>query len=86
MTDDKVVAQVQAVLAQVRETLQQDGGDIELVKVEKGSVYVRFKGACSTCPFALLTFQSCVQETIKKRVDGIEKVILSNALFTSDEL
>ena len=37
---------VQAVLDQIRPSLQADGGDIELVGIEDGIVKVRLSGAC----------------------------------------
>lgn len=37
---------VEAALAKVRPALQKDGGDVELVGVEDGTVKVRLTGAC----------------------------------------
>lgn len=44
-----IEAQVEAVLDKVRPYIQRDGGDIELVSVEDGVVYVRMLGACVGC-------------------------------------
>lgn len=38
---------VQAVLEQIRPSLQADGGDIELVNVKNGVVSVRLTGHCA---------------------------------------
>ena len=40
---------VQAALDKVRPMLQADGGDVELVDVKDGVVFVRLKGACGGC-------------------------------------
>jgi Fe-S cluster biogenesis protein NfuA len=37
---------VEAALAKVRPSLQQDGGDVELVDVTGGTVKVKLTGAC----------------------------------------
>ncbi|MFY9134998.1 MAG: NifU family protein, partial [Bacillota bacterium] len=42
---------VEALLDEIRPSLQADGGDVELVDVtEDGIVKVRLKGACAGCP------------------------------------
>lgn len=43
------MASVDKVLNEIRGYLFADGGDIEVVKVEDGNVYVRFEGNCATC-------------------------------------
>ncbi len=37
---------VEAALAKIRPALQKDGGDVELVNVEDGTVKVKLTGAC----------------------------------------
>jgi Fe-S cluster biogenesis protein NfuA len=36
----------------LRPAVQQDGGDLALVKIERDRVSVRLSGACTTCAFA----------------------------------
>ena len=43
------MATVDKVLNEIRGYLFADGGDIEVVKVEDGNVYVRFQGNCASC-------------------------------------
>ncbi|MDG6223618.1 MAG: NifU family protein [Candidatus Bathyarchaeota archaeon] len=66
--------QVAQCLEEVRPQLQADGGDIELVDVEKGTVKVKLKGACNGCPMSAMTMQWGVENCIKKRVPEIKKV------------
>ncbi len=61
-------------LAVIRKTLQQDGGDIELVSIEDGVVKVRLKGACSGCPMSQMTLTNFVELELKKSVPEIKKV------------
>jgi Fe-S cluster biogenesis protein NfuA len=65
---------VQNALAEIRPRIQADGGDIELVAVEKGIVKVRLQGACSGCPMAALTLKQGVERFIKQKVPEIQSV------------
>ncbi len=47
--------------------LQQDGGDIELAKVEDGIVHVRLVGACGSCPSSIATLQFGVERRLKEQ-------------------
>jgi len=59
----------------VRPTLQQDGGDIEIVDIKETLVYARFNGACSTCAAAHRTLKMLVEQTLKDQVDARIRVI-----------
>ena len=65
---------VQKALAEIRPRIQADGGDIELVAVEKGIVKVRLQGACAGCPMAALTLKQGVERFIKQKVPEIQSV------------
>ena len=66
---------VEAALNKLRSALQADGGDVELVDVDKdGVVKVRLKGACAGCPMSQMTLTNFVEQNIKKEVPGIKKV------------
>ena len=53
MMQDKVTE----VLDQIRPQLQGDGGDVELVEVNDGTVKVRLTGACAGCPMSTMTLK-----------------------------
>lgn len=65
---------VQKALQELRPNLQADGGDIELLGVEKGVVKVKLKGACAGCPMSTMTIQWGVENFLKKRIPEIVKV------------
>lgn len=71
---ESVEKRVQKALAEIRPRIQADGGDIELVAVEKGTVKVRLQGACSGCPMAALTLKQGVERLIKAQVPEIRNV------------
>jgi Fe-S cluster biogenesis protein NfuA len=65
---------VQNALAEIKPRIQADGGDIELVAIENGTVKVRLKGACVGCPFSTLTLKQSVERIIKTKVPEIQRV------------
>ena len=66
---------VEAALAEIRPHLQADGGDIELLDVNDGTVTVRLTGACGGCPMAAMTLKDGVERIIKEHVPEIVEVI-----------
>ena len=61
-------------LAKIRKTLQQDGGDIELVGIEDGVVNVRLKGACAGCPMSQMTLATFVEAELTTEVPAVRRV------------
>lgn len=52
----------------IKPSLNQDGGDIELVDVDGNKVYVKLLGMCSNCPSATFTIKSFVESKLKEFV------------------
>ncbi len=63
----------------IRPSLQNDGGDIEYVKMEDNKVYVRLTGACAGCAMAAMTLKNGVERMLKFNVD--EKLEVVNLNF-----
>jgi NifU-like protein len=53
---------------EIRPSLRQDGGDIELVDVEGNRVLVSFRGACAQCRTAEFTLKEVVQARLREFV------------------
>ena len=68
---------IEEALKHIRPALQADGGDIELVDVQGGVVKVRVKGACGTCPSALMTLKYGVEERLKEEFPEVESAELA---------
>lgn len=71
---ETIEKKVQKALAEIKPQIQADGGDIELVAIENGTVKVRLKGACAGCPMAALTLKQGVERLIKTKVPEIQSV------------
>ena len=67
---------VEKALSKVRPMLQADGGDVELVDVtEEGVVKVRLKGACGSCPMAMMTLKFGIEGYLKREVPEVTEVV-----------
>jgi len=66
--------EIKKALEKIRPALQADGGDIEFVGVEDGTVKVRLQGACRGCPMSQMTLKAGVERALKQAVPGVEKV------------
>ena len=66
---------VEAALAQIRPALQADGGDVELLDVNDGTVKVKLTGHCAGCPMAAMTLRMGVERIVKERVPEVKEVI-----------
>jgi len=69
-----IESKVEEALAEIRPYLQNDGGDIELLSVNKGIAKVQFLGYCSSCSKSLMTLNG-VAALIKKHAPEISEVI-----------
>jgi len=60
---------VKEALEYIRPSLQNDGGDIEFVRLEGNKVYVKLKGACAGCMMAQMTLKNGVERMLKYNLD-----------------
>ncbi|MFT6144227.1 MAG: Fe-S cluster biogenesis protein NfuA [Myxococcota bacterium] len=69
-------AQVEELVEEmVRPALESDGGDIEIVRIEEGDIYVRLLGACVGCPSSRMTLQMGVERLLHEELDGFHSLI-----------
>ncbi len=75
LADGALRARVQRVLDAIRPSIQQDGGDLELVDIsDEGEVSIRLHGACIGCPSASLTLKLAVEQNLKEHVPEVTAV------------
>lgn len=63
--------QIKAKLEELRVGLQNDGGDMELVKIDGKTVYLRLVGHCGSCPFAMMTLKQGIEVALREIDPGI---------------
>ena len=68
MTNIQKIAKIQEVLdKEIRPSLQQDGGDVELIDLEGDVVMVALRGLCTSCPSSALT-KSGIESKLRELV------------------
>lgn len=68
-------SRVRYAIEEVRPALQADGGDVSLIRIDEGVVYVKLRGACDGCPMADSTLADFVTERICLYAPEIERVV-----------
>ena len=66
---------VEAALAMIRPALQADGGGVELLEVNDGTVKLKLTGHCAGCPMATMTLKMGVERVIREQVPEVKEVI-----------
>ncbi len=62
---------VEGVLDKIRPSLMADGGNVELVGVNDGTVQVRLTGACGGCPMATMTLKMGIEKLLKEEIPEV---------------
>ncbi len=75
-TQVSVEDRVSSALVEIREAIQQDGGDVEFVSYDGDTktVFVNLTGACVGCPASMMTLKMGVERAIKHAVPEVEFV------------
>lgn len=66
---------VESALDKIRPVLMADGGNVELVGVEKDVVKVKLTGACGGCPMSQMTLKMGIERLLKKEIPEIKEVV-----------
>ena len=64
-SDEELLKPVQNSLNTIRPMLQNDGGDIELLKIKNGVVYVQLTGHCHGCAASGQTLKFGVERQLR---------------------
>lgn len=74
-SDNDLQKPVRISLEKVRPYLLKDGGDLNLIKIENGCVYLRLEGACKGCPGSSVTLKNKIEHQLKIDIHPEIKVI-----------
>lgn len=70
------IQQIEEILDEtIRTGLQADGGDIEVVELENNRLFVKYEGACGTCPSATTGTLYVIEAILKDRFNPEIEVI-----------
>jgi Fe-S cluster biogenesis protein NfuA len=65
---------INTLLEKVRPYVQMHGGDVQLLRVEDGTAYLKVYGACVGCGLADATYNRTIGPLLIKEVEEIERV------------
>ncbi len=71
---ETVEKKIQAALEKVRPQLQADGGDVQYVSFDKGTVKVRLQGHCAGCPMSMMTLKQGIENFLKREIPEVKTV------------
>ena len=66
---------VEEVLNRIRPALVADGGNVELIDVNDGTVKVKLPGACAGCPMSTITLKMGIERILKQEIPEIKEVV-----------
>ena len=66
---------VEEVLNKIRPALVRDGGNVELVEVNDGTVKVKLTGACAGCPMSTMTLKMGIEKILKEEIPEVKEVV-----------
>ena len=66
---------VEEVLDKIRPALMRDGGNVELVDVNEGTVKVKLTGACAGCPMSTMTLKVEIEQILQKEIPEVKEVV-----------
>jgi len=72
---DPLKQKVEEVIESLRPALQMDGGDMEFVGLEEGTVLLRLTGACAGCPMSTMTLKMGIEARLKQVIPEIKGVV-----------
>ena len=72
---ERIRQHVEAILAEVRPSLQSHEGDAQLADVdEDGNITLKIEGTCRGCPMSAMTFGLGVEKMIRERCQEVKDV------------
>ena len=74
-TDDELKPIVTDMLEKARVWIQKDGGDVKLLEIENGTVFVQLQGACVGCGSSGTTIKFGIEKEMKTFIHPEIKVV-----------
>ncbi|MDO8644278.1 MAG: NifU family protein [bacterium] len=74
--DAEVVKKIQDILDnEIRPAIARDGGDVSFEGYEDGTVTLRLRGACSSCPSSIMTLKMGIENRMKQMIPEVQEVV-----------
>jgi len=73
---EKTIELIEQALESVRPYLHADGGDVRFVELTDDLIVkLELQGSCQSCPMSAMTFRAGLEESIRKAVPHVNKVV-----------
>ena len=77
MDNKEKIEQIEKTIEKIRPYIQNDGGDVQFVKLEDDIVYVSVHGACVGCMALDYTLKEGVEALLLDEVEAVKEVRLT---------
>jgi Fe-S cluster biogenesis protein NfuA len=74
-TDPELRQRIERLLDEMRPYLQADGGEVELLGVERGVVRLKLQGACKGCPSSSATVEHGIKIRLLEAIPELTEVV-----------
>ncbi|MCS7262296.1 MAG: NifU family protein [Aquificaceae bacterium] len=72
--EERELKEVESILERIRPALREHHGDLKVVDIKEGEVYLQFEGGCRECPITDVSLKSVVDIAIKGNLRWVKKV------------
>jgi Fe-S cluster biogenesis protein NfuA len=73
--EDEIVEMIKELLdSRIRPSIQEDGGDVEFISFENGTVYLKLKGSCRSCSSSTVTLKNGIEQMLMHYLPEVEAV------------
>lgn len=69
-----VEEKIREVIEKIRPFLINDGGDVEFIKFDNGTAYVKMLGTCSNCVYSDLTIAETIETILTSEIPEVIQV------------
>ncbi|RMG99216.1 MAG: NifU family protein [Aquificota bacterium] len=72
--EERELREVEEVLERIRPALKEHHGNLRVVDIREGEVYLEFEGGCTQCPIVDVSVKDVVDMAIKGNLPWVKKV------------
>lgn len=75
MNNEDLNQKIKLIIDKINPYIISDGGNLEFIKYEDKTVYVKLSGACADCGMLDITLKDGIEQLIKNEIPEVENVI-----------
>ncbi|ADC89608.1 nitrogen-fixing NifU domain protein [Thermocrinis albus DSM 14484] len=72
--EEEKLREVEAVLEKIRPALKEHHGNLKVVDIREGEIYLQFEGGCTDCPIVDASVKDVVDIAIRGNIPWAQKV------------